>query len=42
MPGATMSGLTRPEPSAVTGPRLLKFASSFVLLLIAPTVNEAL
>ena len=24
MPGATMSGLIRPEPSVVTGPRLLK------------------
>src|SRR5262245_57668125 len=26
-PGAAMSGLIRPEPSSVTGPRLLKLAS---------------
>ena len=29
-PGATMFGLMRPEPSTVTGPRLLKPARAFV------------
>ena len=41
VPGAAMSGLMRPEPSIVTGPRLLKPASAFVVGLIAPTEYEA-
>jgi hypothetical protein len=40
-PGATMSGLTRFEPSLVTGPRLLNPASDIVLPSIAPVVNDA-
>ena len=39
-PGAEMSGFMRSEPSTVTGPRLLKLARAFALL-IAPTENEA-
>jgi len=40
-PGPTMSGFRRPEPSTVTGPRLLKLARAFVLLLMAPVEKEA-
>jgi hypothetical protein len=40
-PGAAMSGLMRPDPSVVTGPRLLKLASAFVDGLIAPVENDA-
>jgi hypothetical protein len=36
VPGATMSGLIRLEPSAVTGPRLLKLATEFVPVVSAP------
>ena len=39
-PGAEMFGFMRPEPSTVTGPRLLKLARAFALLM-APTENEA-
>ena len=39
-PGAEMFGFMRPEPSMVTGPRLLKLARAFALLM-APTENEA-
>jgi hypothetical protein len=39
-PGATTSGFTRFEPSAVTGPRLLKPASA-LLTSTAPVVKEA-
>jgi len=38
VPGAVMSGLMRPLPSAVTGPRLLKEAMVSVPVLNAPTV----
>jgi hypothetical protein len=31
-PGAEISGFMRPEPSTVTGPRLLKLAREFALL----------
>ena len=41
VPGATMSGLMRPEPSTVTGPRLLKLARAFVPVVIAPVEKEA-
>ena len=41
LPGATMSGLTRFEPSTVTGPRLLKPASVVVPVVSAPVVKEA-
>jgi hypothetical protein len=37
-PGATMSGFMRLEPSAVTGPRLLKPAS-VLLISTAPVEN---
>jgi hypothetical protein len=36
VPGATMSGLIRLEPSMVTGPRLLKLATEVVLVFSAP------
>ena len=36
VPGATMSGLIRPEPSIVTGPRLLKPTTWFVPVVSAP------
>jgi hypothetical protein len=36
VPGATMSGLIRLEPSTVTGPRLLKLATVFVPVVRAP------
>ena len=39
-PGAEMFGFMRPEPSMVTGPRLLKLARAFALLM-APTEKEA-
>ena len=39
-PGATMSGLMRPEPSIVTGPRLLNPART-LLLLTAPVEKAA-
>lgn len=38
VPGAVISGLIRPLPSAVTGPRLLKEAMVSVPVLNAPTV----
>jgi hypothetical protein len=38
VPGAVMSGLIRPLPSAVTGPRLLKEAMLSVPVFKAPTV----
>jgi len=38
VPGALMSGLIRPLPSAVTGPRLLKLAIVSVPVFNAPTV----
>jgi hypothetical protein len=38
VPGAVMSGLIRPLPSAVTGPRLLKEAMVSVPVFKAPTV----
>ena len=41
LPGATMSGLMRLEPSIVTGPRLLKLASVFEPVLSAPVENAA-
>ena len=40
-PGATMSGLIRPEPSMVTGPRLLKPTTWFVPVINAPVEYEA-
>ena len=39
-PGAEMLGFMRPEPSMVTGPRLLELARAFALLM-APTEKEA-
>jgi hypothetical protein len=36
VPGATMSGLIRPEPSSVTGPRLLKPTTEVVPVVSAP------
>ena len=36
VPGATMSGLIRFEPSTVTGPRLLKPTTEFVPVVRAP------
>ncbi len=39
-PGALTSGLSRPEPSTVTGPRLLKLAM-VSLLVVAPMENAA-
>src|SRR6266536_234893 len=41
VPGATMSGLRRPEPSTVTGPRLLKPARVIVAVVSAPVEKEA-
>jgi len=38
VPGAVISGLIRPLPSIVTGPRLLKLAIVSVLFSNAPTV----
>ena len=38
VPGAAMSGLMRPLPSAVTGPRLLKPAIVSVPVFNAPAV----
>jgi hypothetical protein len=38
VPGAEMSGLIRPLPSAVTGPRLLNEAMLSVPVFRAPTV----
>jgi hypothetical protein len=38
LPGATMSGLMRLLPSAVTGPRLLKLAIVSVPVFNAPAV----
>ena len=38
VPGAQISGLIRPLPSAVTGPRLLKEAMVSVPAFNAPTV----
>jgi len=38
VPGAVMSGLMRPLPSLVTGPRLLKLAMVSVPVFKAPTV----
>ena len=38
VPGAVMSGLIRPLPSAVTGPRLLKEAMVSLPVFKAPTV----
>jgi hypothetical protein len=38
VPGAVISGLIRPLPSAVTGPRLLKLAIVSVPVFNAPTV----
>ena len=38
VPGAEISGLIRPLPSAVTGPRLLKEAMLSVPVLRAPTL----
>src|SRR5215467_6584818 len=40
-PGAAMSGLIRPEPSTVTGPRLLKLAMLIAPVFMAPTEYEA-
>ena len=37
VPGAVMSGLIRPLPSTVTGPRLLKTAMVSVPVFSAPT-----
>jgi hypothetical protein len=37
LPGAAMSGLIRPLPSTVTGPRLLKLAMVSVPVFKAPT-----
>jgi hypothetical protein len=37
VPGAVISGLIRPLPSAVTGPRLLKEAMVSVPVFSAPT-----
>jgi hypothetical protein len=41
VPGATMSGLIRLEPSTVTGPRLLKPATEVVPVFRAPVEYEA-
>jgi hypothetical protein len=41
VPGATMSGLIRFEPSTVTGPRLLKLATEFVPVESAPVEYDA-
>jgi hypothetical protein len=41
VPGATMSGLIRPEPSIVTGPRLEKLTTEFVPVVSAPVEKEA-
>jgi hypothetical protein len=41
VPGAAISGLIRPLPSAVTGPRLLKPAIVSVPVVNAPTVYDA-
>jgi hypothetical protein len=41
VPGALMSGLIRPLPSLVTGPRLLKLAMVSVPVFKAPAVYEA-
>ena len=38
VPGAVMSGLIRPLPSLVTGPRLLKLAMVSVPVFNAPAV----
>jgi len=38
VPGAVMSGLIRPLPSIVTGPRLLKEAMVSLPVINAPTV----
>ena len=40
-PGAAMSGLIRFEPSAVTGPRLLKLAMLIAPVFIAPVEYDA-
>jgi hypothetical protein len=41
VPGATMSGLIRLEPSTVTGPRLLKPTTEVVLVVNAPVEKDA-
>ena len=41
LPGAAMSGLIRPEPSIVTGPRLLKLARLIAPVFMAPVEKEA-
>jgi hypothetical protein len=41
VPGATMSGLIRFEPSIVTGPRLLKPTTEFVPVISAPVEYDA-
>ena len=41
VPGALISGLMRPLPSAVTGPRLLNPAIVSVPVVNAPTVYDA-
>jgi hypothetical protein len=41
VPGATMSGLMRLEPSTVTGPRLLKPTTEFVPVVSAPVEYDA-
>ena len=41
VPGATMSGLIRPEPSSVTGPRLLKPTTVVLPVFSAPVEYEA-
>jgi hypothetical protein len=41
VPGATMSGLIRLEPSTVTGPRLLKPTTEFVPVVSAPVEYDA-
>jgi hypothetical protein len=41
LPGAAMSGLIRPEPSTVTGPRLLKLATLVWLVFSAPVEKAA-
>ena len=41
VPGATMSGLSRLEPSTVTGPRLLKPTTLCVPVVSAPVEYEA-
>jgi hypothetical protein len=40
VPGATMSGLIRLDPSTVTGPRLLKPTTEFVPVVSAPVEYE--